>query len=209
MADLAALAQATGREVARLPYSIRVLLENALRHCGRGSVQEKDVLALLDWQPRAADGATGGATGGAELAFMPGRVLLQDLTGVPCVVDLAAMRSAVARRGGDPATVDPNVPVDLVIDHSLQVDYAGTPDACERNMELEMRRNGERYGLLRWAQGEFANLRIVPPGTGICHQVNLEYLAEVVRRDAARRAAARRRSRRLRPAKPRGPIPTP
>jgi len=138
-------------------------------------VGEADVLALLDWDPVA--------TARPELAFMPGRVLLQDFTGVPCVVDLAALRSAVARAGGDPRIIDTLVPVDLVIDHSVQVDYAGVPDACRRNMDLEMERNVERYALLRWAQGEFANLRVVPPGAGICHQVNLEYLAEVVRRD--------------------------
>ena len=181
IADLDALARVTGRELGRLPYSIRVLVENALRHCRRGVVEEPDVLALLDWDPTSAERP--------EFAFMPGRVLLQDLTGVPCVVDLAALRSAVARTGGDPAVIDASVPVDLVIDHSVQVDYAGVSDACRRNMELEMERNGERYALLRWAQGQFANLRVVPPGTGICHQVNLEYLAEVVRREEGPAAA--------------------
>ena len=184
VADLGAVAQVTGRDLGRLPYSIRVLLENALRRCGQGVVAEKDVLALLDWDPTSVERP--------EFAFMPGRVLLQDFTGVPCVVDLAALRSAVARSGGDPTVINPSVPVDLVIDHSVQEDYAGTPDACGRNKENEMQRNGERYALLRWAQGEFGNLRVVPPGTGICHQVNLEYLAEVVRRDgaAAPRAAS-------------------
>ncbi len=177
VASLPEAAQAAGRELARLPYSIRVLLENALRHCGNGVVEEEDVLELLGWDSRASSRP--------ELAFYPARVLLQDLTGVPCVVDLAALRSAVARQGGDPARVDPSVPVDLVIDHSLQVDFAGIPDACPRNMELEMKRNQERYALLRWAQGQFRNLRIVPPGVGICHQVNLEYLAEVVSVGAA------------------------
>ncbi len=183
VADLGALARATGRDLGRLPYSIRVLLENGLRHCGRGVVQEKDVLALLDWDATSAERP--------EFAFMPGRVLLQDFTGVPCVVDLAALRSAIARSGGDPAVINPSVPVDLVIDHSVQVDYAGVPDACSRNMELEMQRNGERYALLRWAQGEFGNLRVLPPGAGICHQVNLEFLAEVVRRDGSRAAPGR------------------
>ncbi len=177
IAGLQALTKNTGRELGRLPYSIRVLLENALRQCGRGVVEERDVLALLDWDATAV--------GRPELAFMPSRVLLQDFTGVPCVVDLAALRAAVARTGGDPTVINPRVPVDLVIDHSVQVDYAGTPDACARNMAREMKRNTERYSLLRWAQGEFDNLRVLPPGTGICHQVNLEYLAEVVRRGPA------------------------
>ena len=174
IAGLPALSRATGRELGRLPYSIRVILENALRHCGRGVVRDQDVLALLDWDATAV--------ARPELAFMPARVLLQDFTGVPCVVDLAALRAAVGRSGGDPGIINPTVPVDLVIDHSVQVDFAGTPDACLRNMDLEMKRNAERYALLRWAQGEFDNLRVLPPGTGICHQVNLEYLAEVVRR---------------------------
>jgi aconitate hydratase len=182
VAGLRALERATGRELGRLPYSIRVLLENALRHCGRGVVGERDVLSLLDWDATAI--------ARPELAFMPARVLLQDFTGVPCVIDLAALRSAVARAGGDPAVINPSVPVDLVIDHSVQVDFAGTPDACSRNMDLEMKRNAERYALLRWAQSEFDNLRVLPPGTGICHQVNLEYLAEVVRRGPAAGAEA-------------------
>ncbi len=173
--DLRALALATGRDLGRLPYSIRILLENAARHCGLGVVEETDVLALLDWDAAAAERP--------ELAFMPGRVLLQDFTGVPCVVDLAALRSAVARSKGDPKVIDPSVPVDLVIDHSVQVDCCAMADACSINMGLEMERNAERYTLLRWAQGEFGNLRVMPPGTGICHQVNLEFLAEVVRRD--------------------------
>ncbi len=196
VADLGVLAKATNRNLGRLPYSIRVLVENGLRHCGLGAVEEKDVLALLDWDAAAAHRP--------ELAFMPDRVLLQDFTGVPCVVDLAALRSAIARAGGDPAVINPSVPVDLVIDHSVQVDYAGVPDACRRNMEIEMERNGERYALLRWAQSEFSNLRVVPPGTGICHQVNLEYLAEVVHRggdtDGATAAAASRAAAQSAPA---------
>ena len=115
-----------------------------------------------------------------ELAFMPSRVIMQDLTGVPAVVDLAALRAAVARRGGDPSRVDPLVPVDLVIDHSVQVDAFGSGMAYERNIEREYERNGERYALLRWAQGAFGNFQVVPPGMGIVHQVNLEYLAAVV-----------------------------
>ena len=177
IADLPVVARATGRDLGRLPYSVRVLLENGLRHCGRGAVGEDDVLALLDWDPMSVKRP--------EFAFMPGRVLLQDFTGVPCVVDLAALRSAVARAGGDPRIIDPIVPVDLVIDHSVQVDCCAVADACSINMGLEMERNAERYSLLRWAQGEFRNLRVMPPGTGICHQVNLEYLADVVTVGAA------------------------
>ncbi len=176
VADLQRFARTTGRDLARLPYSIRLLLENALRHCGRGVVEEKDVLALADWDASAVERP--------EFAFMPARVLLQDFTGVPCVVDLAALRSALARLGRAPEVINPSVPVDLVIDHSVQVDFACQADACQCNMQLEMDRNVERYALLRWAQGEFSNLRVVPPGAGIVHQVNLEYLADVVRRDA-------------------------
>ncbi len=177
IADLGAFSRAANRDLTRLPYSVRVLLENALRHCGRGVVQESDVLAVADWDALAATGP--------EFAFMPARVLLQDFTGVPCVVDLAALRSALARLGRNPAVINPSVPVDLVIDHSVQVDFACVADACQCNMQLEMDRNAERYALLRWAQGEFSNLRVVPPGAGIVHQVNLEYLADVVRLDAA------------------------
>ena len=121
-----------------------------------------------------------GADGGAEIPFMPARVLLQDFTGVPCVVDLAAMRAAIGALGGDPRIINPQVPVDLVIDHSVQVDYYGTADAYARNVSLEMERNRERYTLLRWAQKEFRNVCVVPTGTGIVHQVNLEHLAAVV-----------------------------
>jgi len=154
-----------------LPYTICVLLENLLRRAGSEHVREEDVRALAAW-PNAAPGA--------QLAFMPARVLMQDLTGVPAVVDLAAMRAAVARRGADPARVDPMVPVDLVIDHSVQVDAFGSDRAYARNIEREYDRNGERYQLLRWAQRAFRNFRVVPPGMGICHQVNLEYLGQVV-----------------------------
>ncbi len=158
-------------EIARLPYSIRVLLENLLRHCDGYIVTEDDVKALANWQPKPPD---------REIAFMPARVLLQDFTGVPCVVDLAAMRNAVARLGVDPKKVNPLVPVDLVIDHSVQVDYFGTSDAFALNVAKEYERNTERYTLLKWAQQAFQNFRVVPPGTGIIHQVNLEYLAKVV-----------------------------
>jgi aconitate hydratase len=155
----------------RLPYTVCVLLENLVRRAGTEHVTDADVQALAGW-PAPAEGA--------QLAFMPARVIMQDLTGVPAVVDLAALRSAVARRGGDPARVDPQVPVDLVVDHSVQVDAFGSGAAYERNIEHEYARNGERYALLRWAQGAFGNFRVVPPGMGIVHQVNLEYLGAVV-----------------------------
>ncbi len=157
----------------RLPFSIRILLENALRHCGRGSVTEDHIQAIAGWR-----GAAMGA--GAEIPFMPARVVLQDFTGVPAVVDLAAMRDAMARMGGDPAKINPVIPCDLVIDHSVQVDYFGTGEAFHRNVELEFSRNRERYQLLKFAQQAFDNFRVVPPGTGIVHQVNLEYLAPAV-----------------------------
>ncbi len=155
----------------RLPYTVCVLLENLLRRAGTEHVSTGDVESLARWPETAR---------GAALAFMPARVIMQDLTGVPAVVDLAAMRSAVARAGGNPGRVDPLVPVDLVIDHSVQVDAFGSDRAYQRNIEREFERNGERYALLRWAQGAFRNFRVVPPGMGIVHQVNLEYLGRVV-----------------------------
>ncbi len=158
-------------QVDRLPRTVRILLENLLRRAGTGDVADEDVRALAAWP----DGSPG-----AGVAFMPARVLMQDFTGVPAVVDLAAMRSAMSRAGGDPARVNPHVDVDLVIDHSVQVDLFRSPEAYEANIEWEYRRNGERYALLRWAQQAFAGLRVVPPGAGICHQVNLEYLGRVV-----------------------------
>jgi aconitate hydratase len=158
--------------VAKLPYSIRVLLESLLRNCDGYEVTEADVKALAGWN--AARPAQ------VEIPFKPARVVLQDFTGVPCVVDLAAMRSAMKRLGGDPGKINPLVPVDLVIDHSVQVDYFNSPDALELNIDLEFSRNRERYEFLRWGQLAFHNFRVVPPGTGIVHQVNLEYLAKVV-----------------------------
>ncbi|MEJ7695454.1 MAG: aconitate hydratase AcnA [Candidatus Limnocylindrales bacterium] len=155
-----------------LPVTVRILLENVLRHAGHGIVATGDVETLASWRP--------GVAAEAEIPFMPSRVVMQDLTGVPAVVDLAVMRDAMAALGGDPARVDPLVPVDLVIDHSVHVDRFGTGDAFAFNVEREYERNGERYQLLRWAQTAFRNLRIVPPGTGIVHQVNLEFLASVV-----------------------------
>ena len=156
----------------RLPFSIRVLLENALRHAGLGFVSDAHVGALAQWGP--SDRPRG------EIPFMPARVVLQDFTGVPCVVDLAAMRDAMARMKGDPDLINPVVPCDPVIDHSVQVDYYGTGDAFQRNVDLEFERNRERYQLLKFAQRAFRNFSVVPPGTGIVHQVNLEYLAPAV-----------------------------
>jgi aconitate hydratase len=155
-----------------LPVTVRILLENLLRHAGGGIVDGSDVETLASWRP--------GTAAEAEVPFMPSRVILQDLTGVPAVVDLAVMRDAMADLGGDPGRVNPLVPADLVIDHSVQIDRFGTGDAFAFNVEREYERNGERYQLLRWAQTAFRNLRIVPPGTGIVHQVNLEFLAPVV-----------------------------
>jgi aconitate hydratase len=156
----------------RLPFSIRILLENALRFAGHGIVTEDHVSALGTWS------AAGGAQG--EIPWMPARVVLQDFTGVPCVVDLAAMRDAMARMQGDPDRINPIVPCDLVIDHSVQVDFYGSGDAFQKNVDLEFERNRERYQLLKFAQRAFRNFRVVPPGTGIVHQVNLENLAAVV-----------------------------
>ena len=171
---LDAVQQAGLVELDRLPFSIRVLLENVLRHVGDGVITEDHVAAVARWRPKPDVSL--------EVPFMPGRVVLQDFTGVPAVVDLAAMRDAIAALGGDPDRINPLVPTDLVIDHSVQVDFFGTPTAFRLNVELEMERNSERYQLLRWAQQAFRNFRVVPPGTGIVHQVNLEYLASVVRR---------------------------
>jgi aconitate hydratase len=163
-------------DLERLPVTVKILLENLLRHAGSGIVQASDVGALAAWKPGSA------AATEAEIPFMPARVIMQDFTGVPAVVDLAAMRDAMAGLGGDPALVNPLVPVDLVIDHSVMVDRYGTADAFAFNVEREYERNSERYQLLRWAQTAFSDLRVVPPGTGIVHQVNLEYLATVVAR---------------------------
>jgi aconitate hydratase len=157
--------------VSRLPVSIRILLESVLRNLD-GRIREEDALALATWQPQAPRSA--------EIPFVVGRVLLQDFTGVPLLVDLAAMRSAVARRGRDITAVRPRVPVDLVVDHSVQVDYFGRDEALRLNTEMEFHRNGERYRFLKWGANAFTGLRIVPPGFGICHQVNLEFLARGV-----------------------------
>src|SRR5947209_13937385 len=158
----------------RLPFTVKIFLENVLRHAVGELISEDDVLSLARWVPGQA------AKSDAEYPFLPARVLLQDFTGVPAVTDLAAMRSAMARMHGDPQKVNPLVPADLVIDHSVQVDLFGSTLAFARNVEREYERNSERYALLRWGQQAFSNFRVVPPGTGIVHQVNLEYLASVV-----------------------------
>jgi aconitate hydratase len=170
--SLPALQQSGFPGVARLPYSLKILLENLLRHEDGAAVKPGDIQVLANWD-HSADIEK-------EIAFTPARVLLQDFTGVPAVVDLAAMRDAMARLGGDPNRVNPLQPMELVIDHSVQVDHFGTPDAFHLNAELEYARNRERYTFLRWGQNAFANFRVVPPETGIVHQVNLEYLARVV-----------------------------
>lgn len=159
-------------DLTRLPVSLKVLLENLLRHEDGVTVTRDDIQAMADWlKTRSSD---------REIQYRPARVLMQDFTGVPAVVDLAAMRDAVARAGGDPQKINPLSPVDLVIDHSVMVDHFGDAQAFEDNVEMEMQRNGERYEFLRWGQKAFDNFRVVPPGTGICHQVNLEYLGQSV-----------------------------
>jgi aconitate hydratase len=172
-----------GTDLGRAPVTLKILLENVVRHAGEGVVRSEDVETLAAWRPRTGTQA--------EVPFMPSRVILQDFTGVPAVVDLAVMRDAMADLGGDASRVNPLVPADLVIDHSVQVDRFGTPGAFAFNVEREYERNGERYQLLRWAQTAFRNFRVVPPGTGIVHQVNLEFLATVVadRDDAFGRVA--------------------
>ena len=170
--SLRALEQAGFADVTRLPYSMKILLENLLRHEDGRFVKAADVEALARWDLKSA--------AQKEISFAPARVLLQDFTGVPAVVDLAAMRDGIARLGGDPNKVNPLQPVELVIDHSVQVDYFGRQDAFQLNAELEFSRNKERYSFLRWGQNAFRNFRVVPPDTGIVHQVNLEYLARVI-----------------------------
>ncbi|QBD81780.1 aconitate hydratase AcnA [Ktedonosporobacter rubrisoli] len=171
---LATLAQHGIQGLDRLPFTVKIILENMLRHADGELITEEDIRSLANWAPGKAGSSN------AEYPFLPARVLLQDFTGVPAVADLAAMRSAVARMNGDPRKINPLVPADLVIDHSVQVDTFGSTLAFQRNVEREYERNSERYALLRWAQEAFDNFRVVPPGTGIVHQVNLEYLATVV-----------------------------
>ena len=168
---LDALEKAGLTHLKRLPFSIRIVLEAALRQCNDNEITQQDVKNIAAWTPKAAR---------PGIPLLPARVVMQDFTGVPAVVDLAAMRSAVARLGGNPKKINPLVPVDLVIDHSVQVDFFATADALNRNTEMEFLRNKERYEFLKWGQQAFSNFRVVPPMTGIVHQVNLEYLADVV-----------------------------
>ena len=170
--DLSAVEKAGYGDISRLPFSLKVLLENLLRHEDGGTVTADDIRAMAEWlRDRRSD---------REIAFRPARVLMQDFTGVPAVVDLAAMRDAMVSLGGDPQKINPLSPVDLVIDHSVMVDYSATGNAFTRNVEMEFKRNRERYEFLKWGQTAFRNFRVVPPGMGICHQVNVENLAQTV-----------------------------
>jgi aconitate hydratase len=161
----------TGIEISELPFSIRILLENIVRNFNGGSFNQTHLDNILNWRSKGEH---------SEIPYLPSRVLMQDFTGVPAIVDIASIRSEVARKGINPQLINPEVPVDLIIDHSVQVDYFGTNYAYERNVALEYERNNERYSLLKWAQATFNNFNVLPPGMGICHQVNLEYLAKVV-----------------------------
>src|SRR5256884_5620639 len=159
-------------KISRLPVSIRIVLESVLRNCDGKRVSEASVRALANWKPNEARTE--------EIPFVVARIVLQDFTGVPLIVDLAAMRSAVARLGRDPKIIEPLVPVDLVVDHSVQVDFFRSPRALELNLEMEFKRNRERYQFLKWGQQAFKTFQLIPPGIGIVHQVNLEYLAKGV-----------------------------
>ncbi|HXC32628.1 MAG TPA: aconitase family protein, partial [Verrucomicrobiae bacterium] len=169
---LSALEKKGVGSISRLPFSLLVLLENLLRQEDGRFVHPEDIQALAAWDPKAASQK--------EISFMPARVLLQDFTGVPAVVDFAAMREAMSALGGDPKKVNPLLPAELVIDHSVQVDKFGSDMAFDFNAQLEFQRNVERYAFLRWGQAALNNFKVVPPDTGICHQVNLEYLSRVV-----------------------------
>src|SRR4249920_2147292 len=155
-----------------LPYSLKILLENLLRTEDGANITADDIRTLGSWNPKAEPSE--------EIQFTPARVIMQDFTGVPCVVDLATMREAMAAMGGDPAKINPLAPAELVIDHSVIADVFGTATAFQRNVEIEYQRNRERYQFLRWGQGAFDDFKVVPPGTGIVHQVNIEHLARVV-----------------------------
>src|SRR5690554_5640294 len=164
-----------GHDIKKMPFSIRILLENALRNYDDFSVTKKHLETILNWNPTGSE---------ADVAFKPARVLMQDFTGVPAVVDIASLRAEATRKGKDATKINPLIPVDLVIDHSVQVDYFAAQYAFERNIEREYARNKERYTFLKWAQNSFENFSVVPPGMGICHQVNLEYLSKgVIARD--------------------------
>src|SRR3984957_1545696 len=163
--------------VGRLPFSLKILLENLLRFEDGVNVTKKDIEALLAWDPKASPNY--------EIAFTHARVIMQDFTGVPCIVDLAAMREAIVKLGGDPQKVNPLAPAELVIDHSVQVDEYGAANSLQHNNEIEFQRNGERYMFLRWGQTAFSNFKVVPPNTGIVHQVNIERLARVIFSDEA------------------------
>ncbi|MGA2710158.1 MAG: aconitate hydratase AcnA [Steroidobacteraceae bacterium] len=179
--EILSLAALADPRVDRLPYSLKILLENLLRFEDGVNVTRNDIEALLNWDPRAAPQH--------EIAFTPARVIMQDFTGVPCIVDLAAMREAIVRLGGDPQRVNPLAPAELVIDHSVQVDEYGTAESLKHNNEIEFNRNGERYMFLRWGQTAFSNFKVVPPNTGIVHQVNIERLARVVFADPGKGAS--------------------
>ncbi|MCP4849000.1 MAG: aconitate hydratase, partial [Verrucomicrobiaceae bacterium] len=173
--DLGALERQGICNLESLPFTIRCLLEAALRKCDGFLVTEDDVKRIAGWSPDMVP---------AEIPFSPSRVILQDFTGVPAVVDIAALRDAMVGLGGDPKAVNPQVPVDLVVDHSVQVDYSGLfPDARERNLEMEYKRNMERYKFLKWGQQSLDSFRAVPPGRGIVHQINLEWIASVAREE--------------------------
>jgi aconitate hydratase len=176
--EILGLSALESQNVGRLPFSLKILLENLLRFEDGVNVTRSDIDALLKWNPKAQPSH--------EIAFTPARVIMQDFTGVPCIVDLAAMREAIVRLGGDPQRVNPLAPAELVIDHSVQVDEYGAADSLEHNNEIEFNRNGERYMFLRWGQTAFSNFKVVPPNTGIVHQVNIEHLARVIFSDGAR-----------------------
>ena len=160
-----------GHSISKLPFSIRILLENALRNFDDFAITKENIETILNWQPAGSD---------KDIPFKPARVLMQDFTGVPAVVDIASLRAEIARKGKNPNEINPLIPVDLIIDHSVQVDYFGTEYSYTRNMDQEYKRNIERYQFLKWAQKSFNNFSVVPPGMGICHQVNLEYLSKGV-----------------------------
>src|ERR1700720_952272 len=170
--DILSLAALKSLNVERLPFSLKVLLENLLRFEDGVNVTKSDIEALLEWDSKALPSH--------EIAFTPARVIMQDFTGVPCIVDLAEMREAIVKLGGDPQKVNPLAPAELVIDHSVQVDEYGAANSLLHNNEIEFKRNGERYMFLRWGQTAFSNFKVVPPNTGIVHQVNIERLARVI-----------------------------